>query len=209
MIYELRTYDLKPGAVPEFEARFAEALPHSEKYSRLGGFWHTEVGPLNQVVHLWPYESLTHREESRAARFKDPHWPPRVAGLLLRREAEILNAAPFIGPLKSGHLGNFYELQTYCYDTRGMGEALKRWEAAAPHRTKYATLAGCWYTDVGELEKLIALWAYPDLAERGRVREAFRKDPLCRVHTEDFLKRDLLLRQESKLLLPAPFSPMR
>ena len=33
MIYEVRTYDLKPGAVPQAEEAFAEALPHREKYS--------------------------------------------------------------------------------------------------------------------------------------------------------------------------------
>ena len=30
MIYEVRTYDLKPGAVPQAEEAFAEALPHRE-----------------------------------------------------------------------------------------------------------------------------------------------------------------------------------
>ena len=33
MIYEVRTYDLKPGAIPQAEEAFAEALPHREKYS--------------------------------------------------------------------------------------------------------------------------------------------------------------------------------
>ncbi|GIT45106.1 MAG: hypothetical protein Ct9H300mP11_30420 [Chloroflexota bacterium] len=28
MIYEVRTYDLKPGAIPQAEEAFAEALPH-------------------------------------------------------------------------------------------------------------------------------------------------------------------------------------
>ena len=28
MIYEVRTYDLKAGAVPQAEEAFAEALPH-------------------------------------------------------------------------------------------------------------------------------------------------------------------------------------
>ena len=38
MIYELRTYTLKPGAVPEFEERFAKRQPFREKHSKLGGF---------------------------------------------------------------------------------------------------------------------------------------------------------------------------
>ena len=31
MIYEFRTYTLKPGGVPKFEEIFGEALPHREK----------------------------------------------------------------------------------------------------------------------------------------------------------------------------------
>ena len=33
MIYEVRTYDLKPGAIPQAEEAFAEALPYREIFS--------------------------------------------------------------------------------------------------------------------------------------------------------------------------------
>ena len=43
MIYEIRTYDLKPRSVPEFERRTAEKLKEGrETYSPLFGFWYTE-----------------------------------------------------------------------------------------------------------------------------------------------------------------------
>jgi hypothetical protein len=57
MIYEVRTYTLRPGTVAEFEERFAKRLPLREKHSKLGAFWHTEFGPLNQVIHVYPYEN--------------------------------------------------------------------------------------------------------------------------------------------------------
>ncbi len=38
MIYEVRTYDLKPGAIPQAEEVFAEALPHREKYGPIAAF---------------------------------------------------------------------------------------------------------------------------------------------------------------------------
>ena len=58
MIYEVRTYDLKPGAVEQAEEAFAEALPYREKYSPIAAFWHTDIGPLNQIIHVWGYEGL-------------------------------------------------------------------------------------------------------------------------------------------------------
>ena len=51
-IYEIRTYDVKPRSIPELEKRVADRLPGRLAYSGLGGFWHTEIGPLNQVVHI-------------------------------------------------------------------------------------------------------------------------------------------------------------
>ena len=63
MIYEVRTYTLKPGSVAKFEENFAAALPHREKYSKLGAFWHTEIGPLISAsevtrVHEWVEEAV-------------------------------------------------------------------------------------------------------------------------------------------------------
>ena len=54
MIYEVRTYTLRAGATAEFEERYEKRLPLRLKHSPLGGFWHTEFGPLNQVVHVYP-----------------------------------------------------------------------------------------------------------------------------------------------------------
>jgi hypothetical protein len=36
MLYEVRTYTLRPGTVAEFEERFAKRLPLREKHSKLG-----------------------------------------------------------------------------------------------------------------------------------------------------------------------------
>ena len=53
MIIEMRTYTLRPGSIAEAEKRFGAALPAREKHSKLAAFWHTEVGPLNQIIHVW------------------------------------------------------------------------------------------------------------------------------------------------------------
>ena len=70
MVYEVRTYTLRPGTVAEFEERFAKRKTLREKHSKLGAFWHTDFGPLNQVIHAWPYENLQHRTTVRDAMAK-------------------------------------------------------------------------------------------------------------------------------------------
>ncbi|HXA23929.1 MAG TPA: NIPSNAP family protein, partial [Acetobacteraceae bacterium] len=67
MIIEVRTYTLKPGSLAEVEKRFADALPNRLKHSKLAAFWHSEVGRLNQIIHVWPYDSFEHRAAVRAA----------------------------------------------------------------------------------------------------------------------------------------------
>ena len=83
MIIEMRTYTLKPGNIPTFEERFGGALAIREKFSKLAAFWHTEVGPLNQVIHVWPYDSLDQRASVRAAASKAEGWPPNTRELTL------------------------------------------------------------------------------------------------------------------------------
>ena len=52
MIYEIRTYTLKPRSLGEVEKRWGEAYEYRKKYSPLAAFWHTEVGPLNEIIHV-------------------------------------------------------------------------------------------------------------------------------------------------------------
>jgi hypothetical protein len=81
MIYEVRTYTLRTGAVPEFEDRFAKRKPLREKHSKLGAFWHTDFGPLNQVIHAWPYADLAERTRVREAMAQDAERPDRRAAV--------------------------------------------------------------------------------------------------------------------------------
>src|SRR5438067_13101947 len=104
MIYEVRTYTLRAGgAVAEFEARFAARLPLREKHSKLGAFWHTEVGPLNQVIHVYPYDDLNQRTAVRAALAQDTARAALPGGqdLIVEQQTEIMTPAPFMHPLGS------------------------------------------------------------------------------------------------------------
>ena len=81
MIVEMRTYTLQPGTVGQFEERFGAALAVRAKLSPLAAFWHTEVGPLNRVIHVWPYKDFEERtrvraEFAKAARLAAQH--PRI-----------------------------------------------------------------------------------------------------------------------------------
>src|SRR5438128_12158970 len=103
MIYEVRTYTLRTGAVAEFEDRFAKRKPLREKHSTLGAFWHTAFGPLNQVIHAWPYEDLQHRTAVRDAMAKDTALAalPGRRALIVEQQSDIMIPAPCMQPLGS------------------------------------------------------------------------------------------------------------
>jgi hypothetical protein len=204
MLYEMRTYTFAAGGAAEFERGFGEALEYRNKYSQLGGFWRTELGPLNEVVHIWPYEDLNQRSEARAASRTDAHWPPKHDAEVLRQESEILVPAPFMDPWEGPQaLGAVYELRSYTYRPGKMPEVIKRWAEVIEYRKTLSPLAGAWHTDIGTLNKWVHLWAYDSLDHRASVRAEAVKGGKWPAST-----RDLLLDQETKILIPASFSPM-
>ena len=116
MIYDLRTYQLRPRGAPEFSKRLEAGLSFREKFSPLGAYFSTEVGTLNEVVHIWPYESIAHAEQVRAelSRSPNPDWPPKSDDLILSMKSEYLASTPLMqeweGPR---NLGEVYELRIY------------------------------------------------------------------------------------------------
>jgi NIPSNAP protein len=209
MIYEVRTYTLRPGTLAEFEERYERRLPLREKHSKLGAFWHTEFGPLNQVVHVYPYDDLQHRTRVRAALAQDTERNQLPGGqdLIVAQEAEIMNPAPFMRPLSSRDYGsgNVYEMRIYTYAPGDIPKVLEAWGKAIEARERFSPLAACWTSELGGLNKFMHIWVYKDGNERARIREESRRPgtgwpPQAGVRP---------IRQENKLLIPAAFSPVR
>jgi hypothetical protein len=209
MIYEVRTYTLRSGAVAEFEERYAARLPLRERHSKLGAFWHTEFGPLNQVIHVYPYDDLRQRTAVRTALAQDTarNALPSGVELIVAQEAEIVNPAPFMRPLGSRDYGtgNVYEMRSYTYAPGDIPKVLEAWAKVIEAREKFSPLAACWTSELGALNKYTHVWVYKDLNERARIREESRRPgsawpPQAGVRP---------LRQENKLLMPSAFSPLR
>jgi len=101
-IYELRSYRLHPGKVPEWLEHFKGGLQYRLKYGKPVAVWSSELGELNRVVHLWQYESLEHRAQVRKAFMADPGWKETVGKLqplMQVMESKILIPTEF-SPLK-------------------------------------------------------------------------------------------------------------
>jgi hypothetical protein len=204
MILELRSYIVKPGAMQSVLDAFAEAVPHRTKISPLGGFWQTEIGPLNQIMHLWPYDNAGERDRLRAEAVKTGKWPPKTQEHLMEMEAKIIVPAPFSPKLEPRKLGQIYEFRTYTYAPGSIPGVIKAWSDKIDARVKLSPLVFAGSTELGPLNQWIHVWAYKDLNERMRIREEAIKSGIWPPGA-----RTGMLRQESKIALPVPFSPLQ
>ena len=100
MIVEERTYIVQPGKAGQF-LKHVETLGLPVSKPTLGGligYFHTEIGGLNQIVHLWAYASLDDRARRRRKLAANPDWQKFLDAalpLIERMENRVLIPAPF------------------------------------------------------------------------------------------------------------------
>lgn len=104
MLVELRTYTTQPGRLRDYLALYeAEGLAIQRRIlGRLVGYYRSEIGELNQVLHLWAYSDLNEREQRRAALLADPQFKAyvqKMLPLLQSQDSRILAPAPFFTPV--------------------------------------------------------------------------------------------------------------
>lgn len=201
MIYEFRTYTIRPGTLPTFLSLFGAALPRRETFSPLAAFWYTEIGPLNEVIHVWPYENANERVRLRAEAVKDGSWPPKTGELIVSMKAEIFDVMPFGEPLITSNDGPYFEMTTYTLKPFTLSKMIERW---ALNNFQSNKPLGVFASDVGELNKWMYIRPYKDLSERTN----FTNGELAEEHAS-LRDSEIVLQEETKLLLPAPFSRIR
>lgn len=204
MFLEMRTYVLKPGMTNNFVEGFAAGLPARLKISKLLGLFVSEVGGLNRVTHVWPYESFEDRERIGNEARKTGMWPPKTQEFILTQENKIIQPAPFSPPLPEKKLGEIYEFRTYTYRPGTLPQVLERFGKIMPERTKISSLVFAGTTMIGPLNQFIHVWAYKDAGERERLRaEAMKNLAGWPPATREFM-----VAQENTIMNPAPCAPL-
>ena len=100
MIFDHRTYRVRPGTLPKQMTLYKE-FGYAAQCRNLGEpvlYATTEVGDVNTYVHIWAYKDIADRAERRAAMLADPDWQNYLkksaeAGYLISQENKILVAS--------------------------------------------------------------------------------------------------------------------
>ena len=147
MIHELRRYTIKPGKTTEYVEKAASIgrTVRGDRYGKLLGYWSTELGPLNQVVHLWEYADLAARATARAGLAKDERWVKEylpVSGPLLEAQENLILAPFDWAPFRPTSGMGIHELRVYRLHpgkVAAYGEAMRE---ALPLREKHSVAGG-------------------------------------------------------------------
>lgn len=103
MFIDQRIYSLKNGNVGKFLKLYEEEGMEVQVriLGKMVGYYYTDIGPLNQIVHMWEYESMDDRWERRKLLQASAEWQAyavQMRPLVNHIENKILVPAPFFKP---------------------------------------------------------------------------------------------------------------
>lgn len=77
-IYEMRSYQLTPGRLLEWESAWKRGLAARRQFVEPVGGWFSQVGNLHEVHHLWQYPDLRTRKQTREKAWQISGWSDTV-----------------------------------------------------------------------------------------------------------------------------------
>jgi len=211
MIVDVRTYTMHPGKLPAMIAHYGEkGWPIQNQYlGNCRGWFVAEVGTLNRVVHIWQYEDIADREARRARMQADAGWQSFLregAGRAAMQDNKIMKPAPFFPfeNAKAGPIG-VLDVRTYTLKHGATADYLKLYQAEAlPLQQKHLGHCLGWYvSDIGPLNQVFHVWAYPSFDERMRRRAEQGREPGFAAYLGKM--GEYVQHMENSIMVPAPF----
>ncbi len=100
MIVDERTYQVAAGKLQELLQLYEkEGLAIQSKHlGKPFGYFIVEVGEINNIVHMWAYESMAEREQKRTTMQGDPEWQAylkKAAPYFVKQQNRLLKSVPF------------------------------------------------------------------------------------------------------------------
>jgi hypothetical protein len=100
MIVDEHIYTFYPGKLEEFLRLYEqEGLDIQTKIlGNLIGYFTSDIGPMNQIVHLWGFADYSERDRRRRELLSNPVWRgylPKVRALMVQQETKTLLPTSF------------------------------------------------------------------------------------------------------------------
>ncbi|XP_051935312.1 protein NipSnap homolog 3A isoform X2 [Hippocampus zosterae] len=200
-LYEFRTYQIRPDRSSAFLELTNEKIHLRTAHSELIGYWSVEYGALNQVFHIWKYDSFGHRAAVRAALAQDERWIAEYIRLALpmltcqsNHVAALLPWSRIGAPPRHGGAFEWASFRT-------LPGAAALW--AAPRGDSAtcgdARLLAAFRSDIGHLDTVYTLRWFESADERRRLESHAAVAPGL----------GLLRSRKTKVMFPCSFSPLK
>ncbi|KAL5036332.1 hypothetical protein BDEG_24272 [Batrachochytrium dendrobatidis JEL423] len=217
-VHELQVHNVKPEAMDDYIALTAEHYPRIGKDQgsevKLFGSWTTEIGELDQAIHIWQYNHYPGYIQTKKILAQDQVYQDfqrRLRPMLRSRENQIMlefafwKSATAVTLPKEPSKNSIYELRTYLLQPGKMLEWEQQWRRGLEARSKFVQPIGAWFSQLGHLNYVHHMWAYPDLQVRKEMREkAWEVEGWSQTVHKTV---QLIDHMQARIVTPLPYSP--
>ena len=168
MINELRMYTTRPGKMKDVvnaSATVAQKIRGGDTYGKLIGHWWSEIGKMNQYVHMWEYKDPEEMRRLRSELAAKEDWKnkfvPLVAPNILTQEIRLLR--PLTEIKKPVNSSNIYELKIIKLNIGQSAKWAKKFLEIIGLIENSSINIGIWNTELQDPNEIISLWSHPNL----------------------------------------------
>ena len=168
MINELRMYTTRPGKMKDVvnaSAIVAQKIRGGDTYGKLIGHWWSEIGKMNQYVHMWEYKDPEEMRRLRSELAAKEDWKnkfvPLVAPNILTQEIRLLR--PLTEIKKPVNSSNIYELKIIKLNIGQSAKWAKKFLEIVGLIENSSINIGIWNTELQDPNEIISLWSHPNL----------------------------------------------
>jgi len=168
MINELRMYTTRPGKMKDVvnaSATVAQKIRGGDTYGKLIGHWWSEIGKMNQYVHMWEYKDPEEMRRLRSELAAKEDWKnkfvPLVGPNILTQEIRLLR--PLTEIKKPVNSSNIYELKIIKLNIGQSAKWAKNFLEIVDLIENSSINIGIWSTELQDPNEIISLWSHPNL----------------------------------------------
>ncbi len=168
MINELRMYTTRPGKmmhVVNASATVAQKIRNGDTYGKLVGHWSSEIGRMNQYIHMWEYKDVEEMRNLRSQLSSREDWKnkfvPLVGPYILNQEIRVLK--PLIDRKIPTDNSNIYELKIIKLNIGQVNNWKNKFLDIISSIEGKSVNIGLWNTELQDPNEIISIWSHPNL----------------------------------------------
>ncbi|KAJ1965417.1 hypothetical protein H4R35_007063 [Dimargaris xerosporica] len=213
-VHELVKHRIKPDCVDEYVQVVSEFYPRIVKdlqpQVKLCGSWLTAIGKLDTATHVWEFEGYPAHSELLMQLHTNPAYQEmqsKIQRLVRSRSNQIMLEFAFWPTSPPVVTQGLYELRSYQLKAGRLLEWESNWRSGIECRKDHEKPIGAWFSQLGQLNQVHHMWAYPDLETRRLNREeAWTKDGWAQTVYNTVR---LIDEMHTSILMPLPYSPLK